>query len=124
MPYLPKRTKNRAKEPWGKSTNQAFYNSTQWRTLRVKFIQQNPLCVVHDAVNQIVPATVVDHCIPITQGGATLSVSNLQSLCADCHNRKSAIEPHLVVEKASTAFGYIPTDAGKKYIIDQLTRFI
>ena len=34
----------------------------------------------------------VDHIIPIKQGGAKYDQSNLQSLCWACHSRKSAEE--------------------------------
>ena len=38
------------------------------------------------------PANVVDHIKPITEGGAELNVNNLQSLCTMHHNQKSARE--------------------------------
>ena len=37
-------------------------------------------------------ATMVDHIVPIKQGGDKFSFSNLQSLCWTCHSRKSAQE--------------------------------
>lgn len=124
MPYLPKRAKNRAKEPWGKSTNQTFYNSKVWRTLRKKYISQYPLCAAHEAADLIVPATVVDHVIPMSAGGAKLSTRNLQSLCAECHNRKSAMEQHLVIELIMSFEGAMPTQFGREKVINELNRFI
>ena len=35
---------------------------------------------------------IVDHIIPIADGGAEMDVDNLQVLCAACHNRKHAGE--------------------------------
>lgn len=85
---------------------------------------QYPLCAVHDALGLVVEASVVDHIIPIAAGGAKLSPRNLQSLCAQCHNRKSAIEKQVVVEKIVTIEGLLPTDEGKRQIIQQLIQFI
>jgi 5-methylcytosine-specific restriction enzyme A len=123
MPTLPKR--QRKKEPWGRSTNQVFYNSSVWRRLRLYHIRNNPLCAAHNAIDEIVAAAIVDHVIPISSGGAKLSPKNLQSLCESCHNKKSAMERHLEVEKILLIDGgYVPTDAGKKYVIDQVIRYI
>ncbi|HEH4047605.1 TPA: HNH endonuclease, partial [Campylobacter jejuni] len=35
---------------------------------------------------------IVDHIIPIKQGGKKLSEENLQSLCLACHNEKTKNE--------------------------------
>ena len=35
-------------------------------------------------------ATMVDHIVPIADGGEKLDEDNLQSLCQDCHARKTA----------------------------------
>jgi 5-methylcytosine-specific restriction endonuclease McrA len=34
------------------------------------------------------PGAVADHIVPIEAGGADLDMSNLQTLCNACHNRK------------------------------------
>jgi 5-methylcytosine-specific restriction protein A len=69
-----------------------FYNSTTWRKMRANYIADNPLCVHCKNKDFIKPATVVDHIIRIKDGGANLDKRNLQSLCAKCHNAKSARE--------------------------------
>ena len=69
-----------------------FYNSTMWRKVRSSFIADNPLCVQCQKKGIIKPAKVVDHIIRIKDGGANLDKRNLQSLCARCHNSKSAKE--------------------------------
>jgi 5-methylcytosine-specific restriction endonuclease McrA len=43
-------------------------------------------------------ATIVDHIVPIRQGGARLDINNLQSLCHSCHTIKSN-------EEGSSGFG-------------------
>ena len=68
--------------------SQAFYESVAWRRLRRIKLQMNPLCEECGRAK----ATTADHIVPIKQGGATLDVSNLQSLCGSCHGRKSIRE--------------------------------
>lgn len=38
------------------------------------------------------PAKVVDHIVPVKQGGERFEGANLQSLCVPCHNAKTASE--------------------------------
>ena len=63
----------------------------KWRKLRLMFLRANPLC--RECLNQgiIKEATDVDHIIPLKNGG-TNEWSNLQSLCHECHSRKTARE--------------------------------
>jgi 5-methylcytosine-specific restriction protein A len=44
------------------------------------------------ARGRTVAARVVDHVVPIKDGGARLDWANLESLCVPCHNRKTATE--------------------------------
>lgn len=74
------------------NSNSDFYNSWTWRKLRKRFIEQNPLCKHCEDVGLITKATVVDHKIRINAGGEALKEDNLQSLCKNCHNKKSALE--------------------------------
>jgi 5-methylcytosine-specific restriction protein A len=69
--------------------NQHIYNGRRWRTLRKIILNESPMCVECLKKNKFIGASVVDHILPINQGGAIYSRSNLQSLCAPCHNRKS-----------------------------------
>ena len=68
----------------------AFYHSKEWTRLRKAFIAENPFCVVCHQY-----AKIIDHIIPIKQGGAKLDENNLQSLCLACHNQKSSKERKL-----------------------------
>lgn len=70
------------------SKEQAFYSSTDWRKARAWKLKHTPICEICRMDN----ATMVDHIVPIKQGGAGLDPNNLQSLCQSCHNRKTARE--------------------------------
>lgn len=74
--------------------NTKFYQSSAWRRLRAEKIARNPLCEECHKMGIIEQGTVVDHIVPINQGGAPLSLDNLQTLCDRCHNRKSGREAH------------------------------
>ena len=69
-----------------------FYQSAQWRAVRAAFLRQHPLCCVCEQRDRVVPAVVVDHVVPIKEGGARFDPRNLQSLCVSDHNAKSAKE--------------------------------
>lgn len=96
MPTIQKRIRRpweRERKPFeGKRAvdNTKFYQSTAWRRLRAKVLQEQPLCVECQKRGVISEAKVVDHIIPIVKGGAALDESNLQPLCHRCHNKKSA----------------------------------
>lgn len=74
--------------------NESFYASTAWRKLRHLKIKMNPLCEECERLGKLTPGRVVDHITPINQGGASLALDNLQTLCDKCHNKKSGIESH------------------------------
>jgi 5-methylcytosine-specific restriction protein A len=69
-----------------------FYQSARWRSVRAAFLRGQPMCVACEAAGSLVPARVVDHVVPIKDGGARFEASNLQGLCVSCHNRKTARE--------------------------------
>jgi 5-methylcytosine-specific restriction endonuclease McrA len=86
MPQKPGETKNHGAHKTYNASRppiHKFYQSRQWKKLRAWFIRSNPLCGLCGDVAQI-----VDHILPIEQGGGTMDVSNLQSLCKSCHNKK------------------------------------
>ena len=64
-----------------KRTGQAFYNSKQLRHR-----------VICKKAGRATPANVVDHIVPIKQGGELLNINNCQSICSLHHNQKSALE--------------------------------
>ncbi len=70
----------------------AFYRSSDWKKMRANYLIEHPFCVECNRNGKLTKATVVDHIIPIRMGGPLLEESNLQSLCASCHTRKSIKE--------------------------------
>ncbi|SHF44191.1 HNH endonuclease [Caloramator proteoclasticus] len=74
-------------------TYKYLYNSTRWKRLRIKFLKENPLCAECGKKGIVRPAEVVDHIIP-HKGNKELfwDESNLQALCKECHDRKTAKE--------------------------------
>jgi len=71
-----------------------FYWSRAWRRARSSFLWSNPLCVSCEERGAVVSASVVDHIVPRSSGGADFDRGNLQALCRDCHQQKRARERH------------------------------
>ena len=70
----------------------AFYHSKEWKHLRQNYLIEHPFCMECWKNGKLTKATVVDHIVPIKQGGVALDESNLQALCASCHGSKSIRE--------------------------------
>ena len=64
-----------------------FYHSRAWKRVRGLQLSKFPLCKICGK-----PAKIVDHIVEIKDGGAKLSLNNLQSLCISCHNSKTKTE--------------------------------
>jgi 5-methylcytosine-specific restriction protein A len=69
-----------------------FYNTPEWRYARKQQLEQHPLCEECLKRGIHTKATMVDHIVPIKQGGDKYDPCNLQSLCWNCHSRKSVEE--------------------------------
>ena len=69
-----------------------FYHSREWKSLRQDYLIEHPFCVECSKNGKLTKATVVDHIVPIRQGGPALDERNLQALCASCHGSKSIRE--------------------------------
>lgn len=69
-----------------------FYNSKAWRTLSYYTLSSNHfLCIGCSTDNSPVLADVADHIIPVTiDWSLRLDPNNMQPLCHDCHNKKTA----------------------------------
>jgi 5-methylcytosine-specific restriction endonuclease McrA len=63
----------------------AFYKSAQWKKVRAQVLAREPFCRACKRVAQV-----VDHIVEIKDGGAKVSYDNLQPLCHNCHNKKTA----------------------------------
>ena len=74
------------------SFSKTFYNTPRWRAVRKQKLTLSPFCEECYKNGTIIKATMVDHILPIKQGGAPLDMDNLQSLCWSCHSRKSIEE--------------------------------
>jgi len=69
-----------------------FYQTKQWRVFRDHYLQLNPLCTICSEEDRDTEATVVDHRIPIKQGGAMWDYNNLQGLCKHHNAIKTALD--------------------------------
>ena len=69
-----------------------FYNSKKWRIIRKRQLEAHPFCEECLKNGKRTKAIVVDHIIPIKKGGDMYDYTNLQSLCASCHSKKSVLE--------------------------------
>src|SRR5438093_948818 len=64
-----------------------FYSTAEWQKARAAQLRSEPLCRVCAAAGRLTAASVVDHVVPVKQGGAIWDSENLQSLCNPCHAR-------------------------------------
>ena len=62
-----------------------FYNY-QWRKLRARFLNKNPLCEICKSKGRYTTATEVHHIKPLSEGG-TNEETNLKALCKSCHSK-------------------------------------
>jgi 5-methylcytosine-specific restriction enzyme A len=58
---------------------------------RKRWLEAHPLCVECDKQGRVTAATVPDHIVPLWKGGPDTD-SNLQSLCREHHDEKTAAE--------------------------------
>lgn len=64
-----------------------------WHKVRLQHLKAEPLCRHCLERGDIVPATDVDHVIPIiVNPDLRLDDTNLQSLCHSCHSKKTYLE--------------------------------
>ena len=65
----------------------------QWQKARKAYASEHPFCEdpygLHDDPP---PVAIVDHIVPISDGGPRLDARNFQSLCWSCHEKKKAQE--------------------------------
>lgn len=84
---LPKKQRaNARKQTDMRKLRQKAYNSSQWRKLRLRYIQEHPMCENCDHK----PAVDIHHIKSFIVNGEInwellLNENNLQALCKDCH---------------------------------------
>jgi len=76
--------------------NREVYNTRRWQKVRALYLADHPFCECSECKARPVPlpANVVDHIVPINQGGDPWDDSNFQAMNSRCHNRKSGREAH------------------------------
>lgn len=85
-----RKTAHRLQTDWREEKR--FYDSAGWQRLRLERLRIEPLCRMCKAQGRISLAKDVDHIERIRSGGERLSLENTQSLCKQCHARKSGRE--------------------------------
>lgn len=76
-------------EQRSKNGGKRVYDTSFWKKLRKQTLNRdNWLCCECARNGKVKPATEVDHIIPLSKGG-TNDLSNLQSLCHECHTAKT-----------------------------------
>ena len=61
----------------------------KWMAIRERVLRLTPHCVECYKSGKVNPASEIDHILPLFKGG-TDDLDNLQALCDDCHNTKTA----------------------------------
>ncbi|MCD9196063.1 HNH endonuclease [Streptomyces albireticuli] len=80
------RCERHTRKAWANKSKAWGAGSTRkWRTRRAQQLADEPHCRRCGT-----KATQVDHIVPLSEGGSQWDQANLQSLCADCHELKSA----------------------------------
>jgi len=103
MPWVPpthkpsKEAKPKYQRKNALSAHQRGY-TRKWQKVRLHKLSKNPLCEHCENKGITQHAQEVDHIKPISEGGDTLDLNNLQSLCRACHNIKTQAD----IERRST----------------------
>jgi 5-methylcytosine-specific restriction protein A len=80
-----------------KRTDNSIYNNKKWKGYSSRFRKAKQVCAHFDRCGGL--AEVVDHIVPVNQGGDFWDSRNHQALCHKCHNRKSQGERYGVIKK-------------------------
>lgn len=89
--------------------------SNRWGRYRLHFLKANPLCAHCLIDGRYVPATVVDHIIPIDGEADVLfwPSSNHQALCAGCHGRKTTTADPLTKQQRKAGMFRVQEEAAR-----------
>ncbi len=75
-----------------KTESDRFYDRVRWRNVRHTVLMMEPLCRICFELEIASEATVVDHIVRRSHGGAEYDKANLMPLCKPCHDRKTRRE--------------------------------
>ena len=79
----------------GRKEAMALYKTKHWESMRRAQLSAHPLCAGCLSGGLITQATQVDHVFPWRQIGDHAFFRNIfQSLCTECHTRKTGMEQH------------------------------
>jgi len=92
---LPKKNQQKTDE------ERRFYQSRKWTEASKRHRQHEPLCreCLKNGITRL--AQMVDHIIPISEGGSKFDESNLQSLDHECHNKKRGGERKSLIRRGA-----------------------
>ena len=85
------RQENKRYEKYDRSPEMKKRYGIAWKRIRDRHIAQHPLCEVCKRNGNLTPAEEVHHIVPLSQGG-TNDITNLMSLCKECHSEITARE--------------------------------
>jgi 5-methylcytosine-specific restriction protein A len=72
-----------------RNTPKNFYRTRRWLKFRDWYRAKHPLCEICLSEGRgPTPMKIVHHIIEIEDGGDKFSEANVQSVCAECHNRE------------------------------------
>lgn len=76
---------------WKNKTEKYSLYNARWKRLRIKFLDEHPLCEECKRSGFVKEADIVDHIVP-HRGDLILfwDEGNWQALCKPCHDRKTA----------------------------------
>jgi len=83
--------KTKPRKPWTQSKPSPRLRGRAGLADRRSILSDEPLCRICANANRVTAATVVDHIVPLFQGG-TDDRTNKQALCTPCHDIKSKAE--------------------------------
>lgn len=78
----------------GRQERKSFYDSALWQATREAKLRRDPLCQCCAFEGVHTPGEHVDHWTPLAQGGHPTAASNLVTMCASHHSRKTHAEQH------------------------------